>query len=130
MMAAVKSSELMLYRRLLQQARPYWPHIVGIFLIDLLATPLALLGPLPLKIAVDTVVGADPLPAFLAAVLPDAVTQSGFRLLVMAATLQVVVVLLGQLQGLGSHVLRTHTGEGLTHGFRSLLLRHLQRLAF
>ena len=129
-MAVVKSSELMLYRRLLQQARPYWPHIVGIFLIDLLATPLALLGPLPLKIAVDTVVGSDPLPAFLAAVLPDAVTQAGFGLLVMAAILQVVVVLLSQLQGLASHVLRTHTGEGLTLGFRSLLFRHVQRLAF
>jgi ATP-binding cassette subfamily B protein len=129
-MPAVKSSELVLYRRLLQQARPYWPHIVGIFLIDLLATPLALLGPLPLKIAVDTVVGAAPLPAFLATVLPDAVTHAGFRLLLMAAALQVVVVLFSQLQGLGSHVLRTHTGEGLTLGFRSLLFWHVQRLAF
>jgi ATP-binding cassette subfamily B protein len=129
-MAAVKSSELALYRRLLQQAWPYWPHIVGIFLIDLLATPLALLGPLPLKIAVDTVVGSAPLPAFLAAVLPDAVRHSGFWLLLIAATLQVAVVLLSQLQGLGSHVLRTHTGEGLTLGFRSLLFRHVQRLAF
>ena len=46
-MAAVKPSDFVLYRRLLQQTRPYWPHIVGIFLIDLLATPLALLGPHP-----------------------------------------------------------------------------------
>jgi ATP-binding cassette subfamily B protein len=129
-MAAVKSSDVVLYRRLLLQARPYWPHIVGIFLIDLLATPLALLGPIPLKIAVDTVLDSAPLPSFLEAVLPEVITGSGFGLLIVAAVLQVVVVLLSQLQGLCSHVLRTHTGEGLTLGFRAQLFRHVQRLAF
>ena len=129
-MATVKPSDFVLYRRLLQQTRPYWPHIVGIFLIDLLATPLSLLGPIPLKIAVDTVVGSAPLPSFLVAVLPEAATRSGFGLLIMAAILQIVVVLLSQLQGLGSHVLRTHTGEGLTLDFRARLFRHVQRLAF
>src|SRR3989441_5428084 len=39
---------LILYRRLLRQARPYWLHIVGVLLLDLLATPLVLLTPLPL----------------------------------------------------------------------------------
>jgi ATP-binding cassette, subfamily B, bacterial len=129
-MAAVKPSDFVFYRRLLQQTRPYWPHIVGIFLIDLLATPLSLLGPIPLKIAVDTVVGSAPLPSFLDMLLPEAVTRAGFGLLIMAAVLQVVVVLLSQLQGLGSHVLRTHTGEGLTLDFRARLFRHVQRLAF
>ena len=33
--------------------------------MGLLATPLMLLGPLPLKIAVDSVVGSDPVPGFL-----------------------------------------------------------------
>src|SRR5919199_1454520 len=51
-----------LYRRLLRQARPYWPHIVGIFLLSLLESPLALLTPLPLKIAVDSVVSSHHLP--------------------------------------------------------------------
>ena len=44
-----------LYKRLLCQARPYWAHIGGILLLGLLSTPLALLTPLPLKIAVDSV---------------------------------------------------------------------------
>src|SRR5262249_42357000 len=34
------------------------------------------------------------------------------------------------LQGLGSYILRTHTGEGLTLDFRARLFRHVQRLAF
>src|SRR5581483_11285252 len=51
-----------IYKRLWLQARPYWLHIAGIFLLDLLATPLALLKPFPLKIAVDNVVGSSALP--------------------------------------------------------------------
>src|SRR5205085_1925421 len=49
-------TDVTLYRRLLRQARPYRLHIVGIFLLSLLQSPLALLTPLPLKIAVDSVV--------------------------------------------------------------------------
>jgi len=129
-MPAARHTDVLLYRRLLQQTRPYWPHITGIFLLDLVATPLALLGPIPLKIAVDTVVGSDPLPNFLDALLPDAVRHSSVWLLSVAATLQVLVVLLSQLQGLGNYVFRTHIGEGLTLDFRARLFRHVQRLAF
>jgi len=129
-MAVARPAKVALGRRLLRHARPYWPHITGIFLIDLLATPLSLLVPIPLKIAVDTVLGSDPLPAFLDALLPDAGRHSSLVLLSVAAALQVLVVLLSQLQGLGSYVLRTHTGEGLTLGFRAQLFRHVQRLAF
>ena len=48
----------------------------------------------------------------------------------MAVGLLVLVVLLTHLQGLGSYVLRTHTGEWLTLDFRTLLFSHVQRLAF
>jgi len=129
-MARVRLTDIAFCRRLLHHTRPYWPHITGIFLIDLLATPLSLLGPIPLKITVDTVLGSDPLPTFLEALLPDAARHSNLALLSVAAVLQVCVVLFSQLQGLGSYVLRTHTGEGLTLGFRAQLFRHVQRLAF
>lgn len=119
-----------LLRRLLQQIRPYWPYILAIFLLDLLATPIALLGPVPLKIAVDTVLGHQPLPEWLRAVLPDPTTHSQLFLLSVAAGLQILVVLLSQAQGLAGYVLRTHTGEWLTLAFRARLFRHVQRLAF
>ena len=95
-----------------------------------MATPLALLGPVPLKIAVDTVVGSQPLPPLLRALLPDPETHSKLLLLGVAAGLLVFVAFLTHLQGLGSYVLRTHTGEWLTLHFRALLFRHVQRLAF
>jgi len=103
---------------------------VGIFLLDLVATPLALLGPVPLKIAVDTVVGSQPLPPLLRSLLPDPATHSKLLLLGVAAGLLVFVAFLTHLQALGSYVLRTHAGEWLTLHFRALLFRHVQRLAF
>ena len=51
-MAAAVYTDVTLFRRLLRQARPYWLHIAGVFLVSLLSTPLALLTPLALKIAV------------------------------------------------------------------------------
>jgi hypothetical protein len=38
-----KGSDLRIYRRLRQQARPYWWHLAGVFGVGLLATPLSLL---------------------------------------------------------------------------------------
>src|SRR2546426_3419293 len=69
-------SELALYRRLLRQARPYWLHLAALFGIGLLASPLALLDPVPLKIVFDSVLGSHPLPAYVRTVLPSAVVGS------------------------------------------------------
>ena len=118
-----------LFSRLLRQAKPYWPHIAGIFLLGLLATPLMLLAPLPLKIAVDSVVGSSPLPGFMEPVTPDWLSDSTIRLLGLAAGLQVVVVLFSQLHELCGHVLRARAGEGMMLEFRSALFRHVQRLS-
>lgn len=119
-----------LYWRLLGQARPYWPHLGGLFLLSLLSSPLALLTPLPLKMAVDSVVGPHrQIPGLLAALLPAAVTRSYTALLVVAAVLFVMIALLTQLQQLGSSVLSAYTGEKLVLGFRVRLFGHVQRLS-
>src|SRR5215207_7931053 len=51
-----KYSSLTICWRLILQARPYWAHVAGFLFLSLLATPLALLAPLPLKVAVDCVI--------------------------------------------------------------------------
>jgi ATP-binding cassette subfamily B protein len=124
-----KHSDIAILRKLLRQARPFWPHIGSIFLLDLLATPLALLSPLALKLVVDNVLGAEPLPGFLQAVLPTSVQVSPTSMLVFAACLLVAVSALTQLQVLSSTYVRTYTGEKLVLGFRSLLLWHGQQLS-
>lgn len=64
-------SDLQILRRLVDQARPFWLHIVGVLALSLVAAPLALLAPVPLKIAVDCVVGTDPVRLPLAGRGPD-----------------------------------------------------------
>lgn len=124
-----KTSEpLGLSRRFLSEVRPYWGSLLLIFAVDLLATPLMLLAPVPLKIAVDNVVGDQPLPSYVDVLLPDALS-SGANLLLAAAILQVLVVGLAQLQQLGSYVLRVRTGEVMTQALRERLFAHAQRLS-
>jgi len=122
-------SDIALYRRLLRQARPYWPHLAGLFAIGLLASPIALLNPVPLKIAVDSVVGAHPLPAYLGALLPATARSSPPAILAVAVALLLLVAALGQLQGLMNKFVQTYVGERLVLGFRSQLVQQAQRLS-
>jgi ATP-binding cassette subfamily B protein len=129
MMGATKYGDLALYKRLLHQARPYWSQIAGILVLRLLSIPLALLLPLPLKIAVDSAIGSHPLPASLDRFLPTAVPHSNTAMLLIAVGLLVVISLLVYLRGLGSWLLETYTGEKLVLSFRAQLFRHVQRLS-
>jgi ATP-binding cassette subfamily B protein len=120
---------LSIYRRLATYARPYWPQILFVLLLQLLATPLALLGPLPIKIAVDTVIGSKPLPGWLQAMVPASAVSSSWSLLALAAALLVATAILGSLLDMGTDLLQTYTGEKLAQDFRSRLFRHVQRLS-
>jgi ATP-binding cassette subfamily B protein len=128
-MAEKRYGDLTIYKRLMKQARPYWLHIAGIFLLGLVGTPLLLLTPVPLKIAVDSVISSGPLPSYLDPFIPDWIADSKASLLVVAAVLQVLVVLLIQAQQLFTYILRAKAGEGLTLQFRSMMFRHAQRLS-
>ena len=121
--------DLTLYRRLIAQARPYWSHIIVLILLGLLSTPIALLTPLPLKIAVDSVSGSEPLPGFLSPLVPDSVENSQGAVFILAGSILVVTVFVGQLQALATSLLTVHTGENLVLRFRARLFRHLQRLS-
>lgn len=116
-------------RRLFAETWAYRPQMISLIVIDLALAPLTLLNPLPLKLAVDSVLGHHPLSPLLRFVLPNFTTSTTFRLLIVVVVLQIVVVLLAQLQELGAYVLRTWIGEQLTMRFRARLFRHLQRLS-
>jgi O-antigen biosynthesis protein len=122
-------SDLMLMKRLLLETRPFWSHIAWIFVLSLLATPLALLAPVPIKIIVDNVLGTAPLPNFPSPFLPGVITNSGTDLLIFAVALLVITTLLAQIQGLATTVLKTYTGEKMVLDFRGKLFRHIQRLS-
>jgi ATP-binding cassette subfamily B protein len=121
--------DVVLYRRLLQEARPYWFHLAGLFGLGLLASPVALLTPVPLKIAVDSVLGGHPLPVFLQPFFPETAAQSPTAILLFAIGLLVAVAALGQLQGLASTLLQAYSGERLVLDFRARLVNQVQRLS-
>ena len=117
------------YRRLLNELPPYWPHLAGVFLLSLLSAPLALLAPVPLKIAVDSVIGAHPLPAFLETWLPASVRQSDEAILWLAVFMVVSLAVLSQIRDRAGSWLGAYTGEKLLRGFRAKLFHHAQRLS-
>jgi ATP-binding cassette subfamily B protein len=97
--------------------------------LELLGGLFVLLTPLPLKIAIDSVLGSRPLPGFLRSTLPEAVSGSATALLLVAVGLLLSVALLGGLQSLAGTLLRGYVGERLLLGFRSRLFRHAQGLS-
>ena len=117
-------------KRLLLEAKPFWFAILIIFLLEILATPLAVLMPVPMKIVVDSVLGSDPVPNYIAFILSDRILQSQQALLVFAVLMQIGVVLLGQLQYILSYILQTSSGEKLVLSFRAKLFNHVQRMSF
>lgn len=122
-------SDWEIYRRLLKQARPLAPLLAAMFLLQLLAAPLTLLAPLPLKIAVDNVIGDRPLPPALAAIAPPALTRATGGTLLLAAGLVLVIALLIQAQSVANWMSESYVSEKLVLSFRSRLFRHAQRLS-
>ena len=117
-------------RRLINHLRPWRGWVVLIVIVDLLAVPLALLAPLPLKIAVDNVIGGQPLPAWLQPWVPGWMPVDGMgSMLALAVGLVMVLAVVTQAQRSGAWILQTWTGERVVLGFRAELFRRTQRLS-
>ena len=84
--------------------------------------------PLPLKLAIDSGLGGQPVPGALDS-LPAAWRDSATAILILSAALLVVLALLVQLQSMAEALLSTSTGEKLTLLFRSRMFDHIQRLS-
>jgi ATP-binding cassette subfamily B protein len=128
-MSGAKKIDGMLWKRLAELARPNLPHLSGILLLSFLSTPLSLLMPLPLKIAIDSVVGNQALPDWLRAITPAVVEGNKRNELFVAGGLLLAVAILASLQSLASWLLQTYTGEKLVHDLRAQLLWHVQRVS-
>lgn len=129
-MAEKQYRDIEIFRRLFGMARPFWLHLTAIFSLELLGVPLALLLPIPVKIAVDNVIGSAALPGYIQFLFPSSWGESKASLLWLVVILQIVFVLLSHVQYLISYVLQTYTGERLKLRFREQLFRHVQRLSF
>jgi ATP-binding cassette subfamily B protein len=124
-----KHSGTRLYFRLLREARSYWMAIAGLLLLQIVAAPLKLLMPVPLKLVVDNVLGSRPVPGVLRTMLPSAAVATTTGLLVFAVVLLVTVTALIYLQALALWVAQTYTAQKLVLSFRAKLFHHVQRLS-
>jgi ATP-binding cassette subfamily B protein len=124
-----KYSNRVVYRRMVAEVRPFWRHVAGLFALSLLTTPLTLLNPYPLKLAVDSILGSQDLPRFLSVILPSGASHNGGPATALVAALFVLIALAKQLSDLAFSMLRTYTGEKLVLAFRAKLFRHVQGLS-
>jgi len=125
----MKNSSLTLIKRIVVNARAYWPHLAGIFLLNLLAAPIALLKPYALKIIIDCGFGSLPLPGFITFFFPTNYQFNFYNVLIIATVFAILVALIDNINGFISWVLGTYTGEKLVLNFRTLLFNHIQRLS-
>ena len=116
-------------KKALIRARPYWLNIAGIFVLNLVAVPIALLGPIPLKIVIDNGFGNQPVPGILTYLFPQNFDFTFHAIILSAVIMMVLIELLSQLQGFLSWVLQAYTGEKLVLSLRTLLFNHVQRLS-
>jgi ATP-binding cassette, subfamily B, bacterial len=117
-----------LVRRISAQILPQRWSLLAVFLLELLSTPLTLLSPVGIKIAVDNVIGAKAVPHVLHVLLPDRILRYPSRLLVAAVMIQIFVVLLIQTHWFCNYILKIRSGGHMLLHFRSRLFRHLQLL--
>jgi ATP-binding cassette subfamily B protein len=116
-------------KRLLDLARPSYPHLVGIFLLGVISVPISILMPVPLKIAVDSVIGHTPLPAVLEHFVPRSAAGSDTANLIVVVVVLIALAVASNLQTLASWLLQTYTGERLVFELRNRLFWHAQRLS-
>jgi len=125
----MKYSSFYLIKRIIFHTRPYWVYMIGLFLLNLLATPIALLKPYALKLIIDSGFGSKPLPGLIQGLFPANFNYDFYHILIIAASLSILVALLDNINGFISWVLGTFTGEKLVLNFRTLLFNHIQRLS-
>jgi ATP-binding cassette subfamily B protein len=116
-----------LMRRLGREALAYKWQLTSIVVVSLIAAPLALLTPVPLKLVVDSVLGSKPPPAILQPLLPNGLSHEG--LLVAAVALVLAVAFLTGVQELLATSLNSFVGERLLLTTRARIFQQSQRLS-
>src|SRR5437899_5802136 len=114
-------------QRTLEDLRPYlWPLIV-LLLVSLLAIPITLIVPLPIKILVDSVLGSQSLPGYLTILVGSQFSKSFAIWLAISMLLGTAV--LTWLLNLVNVWYSNKVGNRMTLDVRARLFRQIQRLS-
>ena len=114
-------------KRAFEDLRPYlWPTVL-LLTVSLLAVPITLVGPLPIKVLVDSVLGSQPLPGYLTIFVGTQVSKSLALWLAISILMGTAVVT--YLQNLVNVWYSNKVGNRMTLDVRARLFRHMQRLS-
>lgn len=108
---------------------PYWKPITLLAALSLAEVALATLAPWPLKLVVDNVLGAQPLPSWMSPVLPEWLTGHRGWLLVAIVSAGLLMQLSNLVISLFSTQVQVETGQHMVLELRATLFAHLQSLA-
>src|SRR5213592_4699030 len=114
-------------RRAFEDLRPYlWPLVV-LLIVSLLAVPMTLIFPLPIKLLVDSVLGSQPLPGYLTIFVGSQVSKT--LALWLAISILMGTAVLTYLQNLVNVWYSNKVGNRMTLDVRARLFRQMQRLS-
>src|SRR3989449_2974597 len=114
-------------KRAFEDLRPYFWPILALLVISLLAVPIALIFPLPIKLLVDSVLGSQPLPGYLTIFVGSQASKS--LALWLAISILVAAAVLTYLQNLVNVWYSNKVGNRMTLDVRTRLFRQMQRLS-
>ena len=125
----MKYSITRLLKRTFIECRVYWPHITGLFILKLLATPLALMMPFAMKILIDSGFGTVALPAFVTIFFPHNFKFDFNSIIIISASLLILIALIDNIIAVVAWIFETYTGEKIVLNFRTTVFNHIQRLS-
>jgi len=118
-----------MFRRALRDLRPYAWSLLVLLIISLAAVPITLITPLPLKLLVDSVLGSQPLPGYLAIFSSTGPSLAKNSVLWVAVGLLLGVAFLTYFQNLVNVWASSKLGNVMTLDVRDRLFRQMQRLS-
>lgn len=107
--------------------RPYWRWLIVVVLAMLVETAMSLAAPWPLKIVLDSVLGAQPLPAWLAGLAGSATDRIAILKMAVLATL--LLAILQAASSYGNAYYTASIGQRIGHDLRQTAYAHLHRLS-
>jgi len=114
-------------KRAFQDLRPYaWPIIV-LVVISLIAVPITLITPVPIKLLVDSFLSSQPLPGYLTVFVGSGASKN--LTLALAIGILMSAAVLAYLQNLVNVWYSNKVGNRMTLDVRARLFRQMQRLS-
>src|SRR5438874_5649239 len=114
-------------QRAFEDLRPYVSPLIVLLIVSLLAVPMTLIFPLPIKLLVDSVLGSQPLPGYLAIFVGSQVSKT--LALWLAISILMATAVLTYLENLVNVWYSNKVGNRMTLDIRARLFRQMQRLS-